>query len=326
MNSKIEFRAAAMRAAGGKDSMVLEGTAAAYNTLSADLGGFRETIAPGAFDLSLSAPDSDVKMLAQHDPSQILGRQKNGTLKVWADSRGLQFRCTLCAENSMHRDLYALVKAGTLSEMSFAFIVEDGGDSWNNNTKPATRTLRNVKLLDCSVVTSPAYPTGTAVDARARAVAARKSVPTSGKPVKRGVIAPAPSEEVKDSLRRAQAAVIGDLVAADKAEIRDAETKNHSAWRASILTLVLEKKGYRYLDHDDRFVYGAPSAFFDPDWSDDQAAMRCVRWPYEIVRGEVTLGEGTTNWSNDMVRYLARGAFDALRSEAKLRARMRSMR
>jgi uncharacterized protein len=156
------------------DEMALVGYAAQFNTLSSDLGGYREQIAPGAFRRSLASADSDVKCLAQHDPSQILGRQKNGTLTCSEDSRGLKFRCSLNPKSQFHRDIYEAVKSGLLDACSFAFTVGEDGESWDdaeeNGVRFARRTLRNVALLDCSVVTFPAYPQGTAVNARSLSV------------------------------------------------------------------------------------------------------------------------------------------------------------
>jgi hypothetical protein len=48
--------------------------------------------------------------------------------------------------------------------MSFAFQVDPGGEEWNDEINPEdrsvkipVRTLRSVRLMDCSVVCAPAY-------------------------------------------------------------------------------------------------------------------------------------------------------------------------
>lgn len=152
--------AAELRVAG--DEFALVGYAATFNSLSKNLGGFREKIAPGAFSRSVNQ-GADVKALFNHAPDNILGRTKSGTLQLTQDDKGLHFRCDLNKESQAHRDLYAAVKRGDIDECSFAFTVPKGGDSWMDATDPETgaacamRTLSDVDLVDVSVVTYPAY-------------------------------------------------------------------------------------------------------------------------------------------------------------------------
>lgn len=172
MSTKIEIRTlAAELRADDDDEFQLVGTAAAYNCLSKDIGGFREVIAPGAFKRSLDGND-DVVALFNHDQSKVLGRTRSGTLKLKDAAKGLTFRCQLDEDQQMHRDLYASVKRGDISECSFAFTVNPNGDSFDEakdgkGQRFALRTLKDVTLHDVSAVTNPAYGNGaTSVSAR----------------------------------------------------------------------------------------------------------------------------------------------------------------
>lgn len=157
-----------LRAAEGED-MVLAGYAATFNSPSKDLGGFVETIAPGAFKRSLDAKQ-DVKCLFNHDANIILGRSTSGTLVLEEDGKGLKFRCVLDPNQQAHRDIYASVKRGDISECSFAFQVDEAGQVWDYKAKAgeramASRLLRDVTLFDVSAVVYPAY-NATSVSAR----------------------------------------------------------------------------------------------------------------------------------------------------------------
>lgn len=145
----IELRAAGRR---------LEGYAATFDT-EADLGGFRERIAPGAFRAALSG---DVLALLDHDAGKVLGRTRSGTLRLSEDSRGLSFSLDL-PDTQAGRDAIALAERGDLGGMSFGFNVPEGGDTWEGRT----RTLRSIALKEISVVSAwPAYE-GTEIALRA---------------------------------------------------------------------------------------------------------------------------------------------------------------
>jgi HK97 family phage prohead protease len=174
MSTKIEVRSVAseLRAADDR-SFQIRGTAAAYNRLSKDLGGFRERIAPGAFKRALSGQGEDVKCLFNHDANCVLGRTGNGTLRLSDSAEGLNFRCQLDQNQQAHRDLYSSIKRGDINECSFAFNVDDeDGEDWDDEKDERgqrfkLRTLRSVNLFDVSAVTNPAYGSGaTKVSAR----------------------------------------------------------------------------------------------------------------------------------------------------------------
>jgi len=169
---------AALGGNSGGDEMAIEGYAARFNQQSKDLGGFRETVAPGAFTKAL-AGNPDVRCLFNHDANRVLGRTSAGTLTLTQDEHGLKFRCQLDPNNQEHRNLHSSIKRGDINECSFAFMPDkqsDGsdGDVWQDAKDERgnwfiSRTLKNVRLFDVSAVTHPAYE-GTNVDARAEFV------------------------------------------------------------------------------------------------------------------------------------------------------------
>jgi len=137
-----------------------------YNAISQDLGGFVERIAPGCFSDSLSAGD-EIVCLVNHNSSEILGRTRNGTLSISDSPTALTFRCKLNKNVQAHRDLYELVKDGTISECSFAFLCDK--QTWDDSGTVPLRTVQHGRLMDVSVVVSPAYSDGaTLAEARSK--------------------------------------------------------------------------------------------------------------------------------------------------------------
>lgn len=165
--------AAELRARKSGDKHSIEGYAAKFGSYSHDLGGFRETIMPGAFEQTLRT--ADVRMLINHEPSKILGRVKAGTLRVWTDSAGLRFDCSL-PDTVYARDLYKSIERGDISQCSFAFRADDedwpGSQKFDDDgdgiaeTVSSIRALKRVTLFDVSAVAFPAYES-TEVSARA---------------------------------------------------------------------------------------------------------------------------------------------------------------
>lgn len=130
------------------------GYAAVFDSMSDDLGGFREVIRPGAFAAGLAS--ADIFALVNHDPSKILGRAKAGTLRLSEDSRGLRIEIDP-PDTSVGRDTMESMRRGDMSGMSFRFRVNQGGDTWRKEPTGVVRELRSVAIDDVSVVTYPAY-------------------------------------------------------------------------------------------------------------------------------------------------------------------------
>lgn len=154
----LERRAAIeLRAGSGRK---LTGYAATFGT-PAQIGGFTETILPGAFRASLAA-GKDVLALVDHNPGALLARTSSGTLRLSEDARGLAFEIDL-PDTTLGRDILALAERGDLGGMSFGFKVTE--ERWPARDR---RELRAVELVEVSVVQAfPAY-TATSVQARAR--------------------------------------------------------------------------------------------------------------------------------------------------------------
>lgn len=199
------------------DQMALTGYAATYDVLSHDLGGFRERIASTAFDRALREKQ-DVRFLFNHDPSKILGRVSAGTLQLSSDSKGLLFRCQLDPNQQSHSDLWNSVRRQDCTECSFAFTIHNGGESWDDHTDAngqrfARRTLTDVDLLDCSIVSFPAYP-NTSVAARNLTRNARQLL----------------SHEAWKRLMQKRAAALGRRIADDN--VRDAVVRSlRTGWK-----------------------------------------------------------------------------------------------
>jgi HK97 family phage prohead protease len=148
----------------GDAAPVIEGYAAVFGQLSVDLGGWRERIAPGAFERSVT--DNDVRALWEHDPQYVLGRNRAKTLTLEEDARGLRI-LAVPPRTSWAADLLESMRRGDVNQMSFGFYVRQ--DEWTEEPDfGLVRTLRDVDLFDVSVVTYPAYPQ-TSAEARARA-------------------------------------------------------------------------------------------------------------------------------------------------------------
>lgn len=129
------------------------GHASVFNSLSEDLGGFREMIAPGAFDDVLH---DDVRALFNHDPNMILARTKSGTLRLSVDEKGLQYRFD-APDTTAGRDLMVSLERGDIDQSSFGFRVDE--DEWEERDGEIVRTVLKFKrLFDVSPVTIPAYP------------------------------------------------------------------------------------------------------------------------------------------------------------------------
>lgn len=135
----------------------IKGYASVFGKQSQDLGGFREIIAPTAFEGRLN---DDVAALFNHDSNLILGRTTSKTLRLSVDSEGLEYEVDF-PDTTYARDLLESVKRGDITQSSFAFTVDE--DEWLYEDDEIIRVVhRAARLYDVSPVTYPAYTDATA--------------------------------------------------------------------------------------------------------------------------------------------------------------------
>jgi uncharacterized protein len=137
------------------DARKIRGHAIVFNSLSVDLGGFREIIAPEAVDRTLTEA-LDVRALVDHDSGKVIGRTRAGTLSLRKDTRGLRIEVEPDPEISYAKDIMRAVARGDISGMSFGFRVI--GDEWEYDEDTPVRTVTDMVISEVSIVSFPAYP------------------------------------------------------------------------------------------------------------------------------------------------------------------------
>ena len=165
-NNNIEIRSFSI--SNNADSRTVSGYAVVFNSLSVDLGGFREIIAPTAITQELIA-SSDVVMNYAHDDNLILARSRNGegTLNLRLDEQGLYFEFDM-PDTAIGNQVLESIHRGDISTCSFAFSLDsEDCESWNRDENDnIVRTINTISgLYDCAIVTHAAYPS-TSVSAR----------------------------------------------------------------------------------------------------------------------------------------------------------------
>lgn len=140
-----------------EESRTVEGYALVFNSLSEDLGGFREQIAPSAVDGVIAK--SDVMALLNHDASRgILARNRYGvgSLTLEVDEKGLRYTFD-APRTSLGDEVLEYLRRGDINQSSFGFTVDS--DMWEKQDDGTyLRTITKFdRLWDVSPVFTPAY-------------------------------------------------------------------------------------------------------------------------------------------------------------------------
>lgn len=142
---------------------------AAY-TVRDSFGEFSETIAKGAFNRTIKQKD-DVRLLVNH-LGVPLARTKSRTLTLTADPH-LRAQAMLDPANPTVQELRSALGRKDIDQMSIGMRVKD--QEWSDDY--SERMIREVELLDVSVVT---YPANLATSAQVRALDEAVKVLTDG--------------------------------------------------------------------------------------------------------------------------------------------------
>lgn len=135
------------------EDLIIEGYFAVFDSNYEIAPGLSESIAPGAFDKTISG---DIRALVNHDTTLVLGRTKVKTLELRVDAHGLWGKIIINPNDVDAMNLYERVKRGDVDQCSFGFDIvsedtdfrDDGSIHW---------TIREVVLYEVSCCTFPAY-------------------------------------------------------------------------------------------------------------------------------------------------------------------------
>lgn len=153
-DNKIEFFTYSLSA--DKEENKLSGYAVLFDTKSKLMNMYgQEYFTKIGKDSLYVAKNDDMKLLLEHDHTQILAREKNGSLKVFSDDKGIRFEAEL-GNSMLQRDVVELVRQGIYTQMSFGVLIDE--QSWEEfSDGPPVRTITKGQMFEFSVVSSPLF-------------------------------------------------------------------------------------------------------------------------------------------------------------------------
>jgi HK97 family phage prohead protease len=161
---EIRFQAELRKASTG--SRTLRGYAIMFNSRSLPIpnnsgGYFFEQILPGAFSACLQS-DSEIRALVDHDPTKIVAKRSQGSLRISEDSQGVAVEIDV-VRTSWGDDLLSCVDASLVAGMSFSLYCEE--DRWEQITVDgspvALRSVIRAFTDEVTCTSIPCYPSTT---------------------------------------------------------------------------------------------------------------------------------------------------------------------
>jgi len=130
-----------------------------YNSMSKDLGGFREVILPTAFANNLADQSREIWAFLDHNKKQPLGRRSVGSVRFRQTDQGLGVSI-YPPDTTWGRDAMEAVRSGLAPGLSFGY--NDRNVTWNRGDKVPVRQLHDIDWGEVSVVYNPAFQASTA--------------------------------------------------------------------------------------------------------------------------------------------------------------------
>ena len=134
-------------------NLSIEGYFAVFDSVYEIAPGMSESVAPGAFDKTLSG---DIRALINHDTTLVLGRTKANTLQLKTDAHGLWGHIDINPNDTDAMNLYNRVQRGDVDQCSFGFNILDEETEYRENGD-IHWTIKEVELFEVSPCTFPAY-------------------------------------------------------------------------------------------------------------------------------------------------------------------------
>jgi len=163
---RSQLKAVRSSEADGKEFVTFDGYASVTDigyTMWDYWGEYTETVAGGAFDVTLAA-NPDVAFLLNHT-GMTMARTTSGTLELSADTTGLRYIAKCNAKRTDVANLALAIDDGDVDESSFAFRIKAG--SWSPDYLAYTITEVDIDRGDVSAVNYGANP-NTSISARAQ--------------------------------------------------------------------------------------------------------------------------------------------------------------
>lgn len=149
------------------EDLFIEGYFAVFNSTYELWPGATESIAPGAFDDSVS---DDVRALYNHNTDIVLGRTSAGTMEIRQDSHGLWGRIRVNRNDGDAMNAYARIARGDITGCSFGFDIAAQETDYRDDGTVHWTITKVSPLYEISPCTFPAYQE-TVVSARKKDLA-----------------------------------------------------------------------------------------------------------------------------------------------------------